>query len=114
MISIPFWIGVSAPIFGIIAGKFGRRVFCLMGAISTGIFTILLLLIVPHDTNIGFIYACLIIFGIYVASLCAYILPCYPLICSRKFVGTAFGIGYGLKNLGLSLFSYIGGNILGN
>ena len=114
MVSIPFWIGMTAPIFGYFADQFGKRIFCLAGAISMGITTILLLLILPESSSIGIIYVCLIIFGLFIGSLCAYVLPCYPLICERKYVGTAFGIGYGLKNLGLSLFSFLGSISLGS
>ena len=100
MVSIPFWIGMSAPIFGYFADRFGKRIFCLGGAILLGLISLFLLLLVEGECGGTIIYICLVIFGLFIGSLSAYILPCFPLICERKFVGTAFGIAYGLKNLG--------------
>ncbi|EGR30291.1 major facilitator superfamily protein, putative [Ichthyophthirius multifiliis] len=90
MISVPFWIGMTAPVYGIIADKFGRRVYSLLGTILIGMTTISLLFIIPGDVKVIIIYISLIMLGVYIASLSAYLMPCYPLICERRFVGTAF------------------------
>lgn len=109
MTSIPFWIAFTAPIFGMLADKFGKRIFCLMGTSLVAMISIIILLIMPEDTPEGVIYIPLVAFGIFLSMMAAYLFPAYPLICSLDVLKAAFGIGYAAKNAGLSLFGFVGG-----
>ena len=69
MVSIPFWIALTAPIFGYLADNFGKRIFCLAGAILMGWISIFLLMVISANSDIGIIYVCLIMFGLFISAL---------------------------------------------
>jgi MFS family permease len=69
MVSIPFWMALTAPIFGYLADNFGRRIFCLGGACLMGMLSPFLLMVISSDVDIGVIYICLIIYGIFISAL---------------------------------------------
>ncbi|KAL4508245.1 hypothetical protein ABPG72_003549 [Tetrahymena utriculariae] len=114
MVSIPFWVSFSAPVFGIIADKFGKRIFCLIATALVALISIIVILIMPNSTAEAVVYIPLVAFGMFLSMMAAYLFPVYPLLCKLEVIKGAFGIGYASKNAGLSLFGYVGGQILGS
>lgn len=84
MTSIPFWVAFTAPAFGIIADKFGKRVIGLFGTGMIALISVIVLLIFPDSTSEIVLYIPLVIFGLFLSSMAAYLFPVFPLLCNSN------------------------------
>ncbi|KAL4442173.1 hypothetical protein ABPG74_009191 [Tetrahymena malaccensis] len=114
LVSIPYWIAFSTPIFGFLADKFGLR--CLFLGITTflSFISVFILWLLPTGENDVVVYMSLIIFGIFLSAMCAFLYPTLPLISQKELLSTAFAICYTTKNGGLALLNYFSGLLLGD
>ncbi|KAL4482820.1 hypothetical protein ABPG72_022380 [Tetrahymena utriculariae] len=114
LVSIPYWIAFGTPIFGFLADKFGLR--CIFLGITTflSFISVFILWILPTGENNIVVYMALVIFGIFLSSMCAFLYPTLPLISQKNLVSTAFAICYTTKNGGLALLNYFSGLLLGD
>lgn len=113
MTSIPFWMAFTAPAFGYLADKYGKRIYGLFGTALFAIVSVTVMLILPNETSEIVVYIPLIAFGLFLSMMAAYLFPVFPLLVKPSQVRLAFGFGYASKNAGLSVFGYIGGMLLG-
>ncbi|EAR84147.2 MFS transporter (macronuclear) [Tetrahymena thermophila SB210] len=114
LVSIPYWIAFSTPIFGFLADKFGLR--CIFLGVTTflSFISVFILWLLPTGENDFVVYTALIIFGIFLSAMCAFLYPTLPLISQKELLSTAFAICYTTKNGGLALLNYLSGLLLGD
>lgn len=100
LVSVPYWIAFSTPIFGLLADKFGLR--CIFLGITTflSFASVFILWILPVGENNAVVYTALIIFGIFLSAMCAYLYPTLPLLSKKELLSTAFAVCYATKNGG--------------
>jgi len=114
MVSIPYWLSLSAPLFSLIADHFGRRIFGLSATCFMAILSAIILVTFPSTMSTLMLYIPLLSFGSFLGLMAAYLFPIFPLLCPPSKLRTAFGIGYAVKNMGVSGFGYLGGFVLGS
>jgi predicted MFS family arabinose efflux permease len=110
LVSIPFWISFSSPIFGIIIDIIGMRI---IGVIFSGFLGISTIFILYFGNNsIYLVIFALVIFGLYLTTATTYLYPTIPLLCDNNKLTVAVGINSCFRNIGLSILSFIGGNVI--
>jgi len=115
LVSIPYWIAFSAPIFGVITDKYSKRCSLLCVTASMSLIPVLILYLTPSgsDHN-GIVYFSLILFGLFLSMMCSYVFPTLPLLSEKRLLSTAFALCYCTKNGGTALLSFLGGQLLGD
>jgi len=58
------------------------------------------------------LYIPLVSFEIFLDLMAAYLFPIFPFLSPPSKLRTYFGIGYAVKNMGISGFGYLGGFVL--
>ncbi|KAL4457115.1 hypothetical protein ABPG74_014753 [Tetrahymena malaccensis] len=114
LVSIPYWIAFVVPLLGIFVEKFGYRCIGLVFSSFLALLSIFILLVAPSQQNLALVCSSLVIFGIFLSFMCAYLFPTIPFLSQKKILGTGFAICYACKNGGLALMNYICGQIMGN
>lgn len=113
MVSIPYWLSLSAPFFSIFVGRFGRRIYGLAATCIMAIVSAVILLVFPSSMSTLSLYIPLVSFGVFLGLMAAYLFPTFPFLSPPSRLRTCFGIGYAVKNMGVSGFGYLGGFVLG-
>ncbi|KAL4471254.1 hypothetical protein ABPG73_018167 [Tetrahymena malaccensis] len=114
LVSLPYWIALTTPIFGFLADKFGKRLYFMCCTTFLSFLSVLILLLVPTGSNYPAVYASLIIFGIFLSMMCCFLYPNLPLLSEKQLLSTAFAICYATKNSGTAILNYLGGLIMKN
>ncbi|KAL4472967.1 hypothetical protein ABPG72_020661 [Tetrahymena utriculariae] len=114
LVSIPYWIAMTTPIFGILADKYGKRLYFMCCTTFLSFLSALILLLVPTNKNYPAVYISLIIFGIFLSMMCCFLYPNLPLLSEKYLLSTAFAICYATKNAGTAILNYLGGLIMKN
>lgn len=101
LVSIPLWVAFSAPLFGVIADKFGKRAtfLCLTSAFSL-VSSMLLLQLPTGEKNLILVVTALSLLGLFLSSMCAFLYPTIPLVTQPYIHSTAFAISFSSKNAG--------------
>ncbi|EAS02630.1 MFS transporter (macronuclear) [Tetrahymena thermophila SB210] len=114
LVSIPYWIAMTTPIFGILADKYGKRLYFMCCTTFLSFLSALILLLVPTGENYPAVYISLIIFGVFLSMMCCFLYPNLPLLSEKYLLSTAFAICYATKNAGTAILNYLGGLIMKN
>ncbi|KAL4472966.1 hypothetical protein ABPG72_020660 [Tetrahymena utriculariae] len=114
LVSIPYWIAMTTPIFGFLADKFGKRLYFMCCTTFLSFLSVLILLLAPTGSKYPAVYISLIIFGIFLSMMCCFLYPNLPLLSEKQLLSTAFAICYATKNSGTAILNYLGGLIMQN
>ncbi|KAL4442172.1 hypothetical protein ABPG74_009190 [Tetrahymena malaccensis] len=114
LVSIPYWIAYSTPIFGYLSDKYGLRMIFLVLTSFLSFISVFILWILPTGQNDAIVYISLVIFGLFLSAMCAYLYPSLPLLSEKELLSTAFALGVSSKNAGLALFNYLGNILMGS
>lgn len=104
MLSIPYWIAFTVPIFGIFADKFGKRLLMMIVTTFLSVVSIFTLYIIPASDDIALVWVSLVIYGLFLSLLCAFLYPTVPLITQRNLLSTGFGITHTTRAGGKDIF----------
>ncbi|KAL4428620.1 hypothetical protein ABPG74_009122 [Tetrahymena malaccensis] len=108
MLSIPYYIAYSVPLFGIMADKFGQRLIMMILTSSFGVLSFFLLFIAPQGSNSAYVWIALVLLGLFLSLVSAYLYPTLPFITQKNLLSTGFGIAFTTRGAFVSLFSYLG------
>ncbi|EAR99608.2 MFS transporter (macronuclear) [Tetrahymena thermophila SB210] len=100
LVSIPYWIAFVVPLLGLFVEKFGYRCIGLVFSSFLALLSIFILLVAPQGENLVLVCASLVIFGIFLSFMCAYLFPTIPFLSQKQTLGTGFAICYSCKNGG--------------
>ncbi|EAR84148.2 MFS transporter (macronuclear) [Tetrahymena thermophila SB210] len=114
LVSIPYWIAYTTPLFGFVADKFGLRIIFFVLTSLLSFVSVFILWILPTGENDVIVYISLVIFGLFLSAMCAYLYPSFPLLSEKELLSTAFALGVSSKNAGLAIFNYVSNLILGS
>ncbi|EAR90098.2 MFS transporter (macronuclear) [Tetrahymena thermophila SB210] len=94
MLSIPYYIAYLVPLLGIMADKFGQRLIMMIVTSSFAVLSFLLLLIAPQGYNSAYVWIALVIFGLFLSLMSAYLYPTLPFITQKNLLSTGFGVAF--------------------
>ncbi|EAS07268.2 MFS transporter (macronuclear) [Tetrahymena thermophila SB210] len=112
MMSVPYYIAYTVPIFGLCADKYGQRLSMMIVTSSFAIISLLMFLLAPQGSSPAIVWIAFVMFGIFLTLICTYLYPTVPLITQKNLLSTAFGITHTTRSAVVSLLSYLGGFLM--
>lgn len=100
LVSIPYWIACTTPVFGYITDKIGYRCLFLVFTTILSFVSTLILYLLPTGSNDIAVYTALLIFGVFLSLMCSFLYPTIPLLSKKEVLSTGFAISFATKNGG--------------